>query len=119
MIAKLVPLKDAAAGLGVTISALRAEVQRGTLSVRRIGKNFYTTTQDLDAMVETCRVKPSPPASPIARPETNGSSETDDATSELDALKESMRVLSSPSLPTSPAERRKLLAKVVDLRPSR
>lgn len=90
---KLIALRHAAAQLGVTLSALRAEMQRGRLAVRRIGKNLYVTPADLDAMVEQCRVEPCRPVLSCAgRPQDrHGSSATANATSALDVLKTAMR----------------------------
>lgn len=40
----------------VTVSTLRAEVRRGTLTVERIGKNLFTTRAYIREMRERCRI---------------------------------------------------------------
>jgi hypothetical protein len=84
----------------VSVSALRAEINRGNLVAFRIGKNTFTTPAAVREMMEKCRVKPSLPAS-ISDPTTEpGSSATVDATSELASLKASVQMLKSGSLST-------------------
>jgi hypothetical protein len=47
----------------VSVSALRAEIDKGNLMAMRIGKNLFTTPGAVREMMEKCRVKPSHPAS--------------------------------------------------------
>jgi hypothetical protein len=84
----------------VSVSALRAEINRGNLVAFRIGKNTFTTPAAVREMMEKCRVKPSLPASISDQTTAPGSSATVDATSELAALKASVSALKSGSLST-------------------
>lgn len=88
----------------VTISALRAEIRRGNLTVEKIGKNLYTTPAAVREMRERCRVKPSPHDSTSERTETakaHGSSETTAKTDELALLRGIVTGLKDGSLTTS------------------
>lgn len=86
----------------ITVSALRAEIRRGTLTVERIGKNLFTTPAAIREMREKCRVMPNPQDYTSEKTETkaSGSSATGEKTSELAALKASVRALKSGSLST-------------------
>lgn len=90
----------------VSVSALRSEATRGNLDTFKIGKNLYTTEEAIQEMIQKCRVQPNQPASSTEKTMTGGSSETVDATSELDALDLTVKALKSGSLPMSPKRRR-------------
>lgn len=81
----------------VTVSALRAEIRRGNLTVERIGKNLFTTPAAIRDMRERCRVNQPRPASISGQTTEPGSSETAKRSSELDALKASVTALKSGS----------------------
>lgn len=84
----------------VSVSALRAEMNRGNLMTMKIGKNLFTTPAAIREMMEKCRVRPPHPAS-ISAPTTEpGSSATKDTANELAALKASVTALKSGSLST-------------------
>lgn len=87
----------------VTVSALRAEVLRGNLTVERIGKNLFTTRAAIREMREKCRVKPSRQGSISEKTKAAepGSSGTMDATDELAVLQAIGRGLKDGSLTTS------------------
>lgn len=86
----------------VSVSALRAEIRRGNLSVERIGKNLYTTASAIREMREKCRVMPNHHDSTSGKTETaaSGSSATTGKTGELAALKATVNALKSNSLST-------------------
>lgn len=58
----LLTLEEAAARLSAEIGAttLRAAVRAGRLAAIRIGGRYFVTRDDLDAWVETCRVRANP-----------------------------------------------------------
>lgn len=88
----------------VTVSALRAEIQRGNLAVEKIGKNLYTTKAAIREMRERCREKLSHRGSTSERTETakrSGSFETTGKTDELALLKGIVTGLKDGSLTTS------------------
>jgi hypothetical protein len=85
----------------VSVSALRAEIDKGNLMAMRIGKNLFTTPGAVREMMEKCRVKPSHPASISAPTTAPGSSATVDTASEQAALKGIAAALRSGSLTTS------------------
>lgn len=86
----------------VSVSALRAEIRRGNLTVERIGKNLYTTPAAIREMRSKCRVMPNRQdyTSEKTEDKASGSSATVGKTSELDALKASVRALKTGSLST-------------------
>lgn len=86
----------------VTVSALRAEINRGNLMVERIGKNLFTTPAAIRKMREKCRVMPSRQdyTSEKTKLEASGSSGMPAKTDELAALKASVTALKSGSLST-------------------
>jgi len=51
-----ITLKDAAQHFGFTVWTLRAEADRGRLTIYKIGKRFYTTPADIKEMIQLCRV---------------------------------------------------------------
>lgn len=97
----------------VSVSALRAEIRRGNLAVERIGKNLFTTPAAIREMRSKCRVMPNRQdyTSEKTEGKASGSSETAAKTSELDALKASVRALKTGSLSTlrrsTPPDRQK------------
>lgn len=86
----------------VSVSALRAEIRRGNLTVERIGKNLYTTPAAIREMRSKCRVMPNRQDYTSEKTEikASGSSATGEKTSELAALKASVRALKNGSLST-------------------
>jgi hypothetical protein len=56
----------------ISVSALRAEIRRGNLTVERIGKNLYTTPAAIREMREKCRVMPNPQDYTSERPRSKG-----------------------------------------------
>jgi len=86
----------------ISVSALRAEIRRGNLSAERIGKNLYTTPAAIREMRDKCRVMPNHQdyTSEKTEVKASGSSGTEEKTSELAALKASVRALKSGSLST-------------------
>jgi hypothetical protein len=55
---KPMTLKEAARDSGFTVSTLRAEADRGRLTIYQIGTRHYTTRADIRGMVQKCRVEP-------------------------------------------------------------
>ena len=98
-----ITLKDAAQHFGFTVCTLRAEADRGRLTIYKIGKRYYTTPADIREMVSQCRVDQKVPAFTLIRGASNGSSATDRASSALAAANETVLRLKNSSLNTSGA----------------
>lgn len=96
-----ITLADAAQHFGFTVSTLRAEADRGRLTIYKIGKRYYTTPADIKEMVVQCRVVQKAHAYTSIRREINGSSETERVSSALAAAQETMLRLRNSSPPTS------------------
>ncbi len=96
-----ITLRDAAEEYGFTVSTLRAEAGRGRLAIYRIGKRDYTKRSDIEGMVEQCRVEQKGHGFTLIRSESNGSSETDRASSALAAARETALRLRNISPNTS------------------
>ena len=96
-----ITLKDAASHFGFTVSTLRAEADRGKLTIYKIGKRYYTTPADIKEMVIQCRVVQKAHGFTSIRNEINGSSETERASSALAAAQETMLRLRNSSHATS------------------
>jgi hypothetical protein len=94
-------LKEASERYRFPMATLRAEIGRGRLVVYKIGKRFYTTPDDIRAMVQECRVANLHRASTSTRDEANGSSATDRLSSARAALSQTVERLKSSSLATS------------------
>lgn len=90
-------LKEASERYRFPIATLRAEIGRGRLVVYKIGKRFYTTPDDIRAMVQECRVANHHHVSTSTRGEDNGSSATDRLSSARAALSQSVQRLKSSS----------------------
>jgi hypothetical protein len=71
-----ITLAQAAEIFGIGVATLRAEANRGRLTVYRIGRQDRTTINDIRQMVELCRVEPKAPASIVTRRAANTSSAT-------------------------------------------
>jgi hypothetical protein len=71
-----ITLAQAAEIFGIGVATLRAEANRGRLTVYRIGRQDRTTINDIRQMVELCRVEPKAPASIVTRRAVNTSSAT-------------------------------------------
>jgi hypothetical protein len=80
-----ITLKEAAERYRFKLATLRHEAKRGTLAVYKMGKAFYTTPRDIEAMVESCRVKPAHISTSTA-PGTRSASGMGLDQSELDAV---------------------------------
>ena len=103
-----ITLRDAAQHFGFTVSTLRAEADRGRLTIYKIGKRYYTTPADIREMVQKCRVEQKGRAFTLIRSEDNTSSEMARASSErarqsLERLKSISRNTSGTN--TSPSRR--------------
>lgn len=92
-----ITLKDAAQHFGFTVSTLRAEANRGRLTIYKIGKKFYTTPADIREMIHQCRVEQKGRDFTLIKNEANGSSETERASSALARANESVARLKSIS----------------------
>lgn len=88
-----IPLKEAAASYGLTVSTLRAEAGRGRLDIFRLGKRDYTTPQAMRDMVRKCQDAARLRASTSTTQEANGLSETDRASSAQAALNQTVAAL--------------------------
>lgn len=98
-----ITLKDAAQHFGFTVSTLRAEADRGRLTIYKIGKRLYTTPADIREMVNLCRVERRGRDFTLIRGDDSGSSETGRASSALAAANETVLRLKSSSRNTSAA----------------
>lgn len=95
-----ITLADAAQHFGYSVYTLRAESERGRLTIYKIGNRYYTTPADVRIMVEQCRVDQKAPASTFTRNVRSGSSETERASSALAAANEIVLQLKSSSRPS-------------------
>ena len=95
--ADTITLKDAAQHFGFSVYTLRAEADRGRLTLYKIGKRYYTTPGDVKEMVRQCRVDQKVHASIGMRSASNSSSETERASSALAAANESALRLKNSS----------------------
>lgn len=92
-----ITLKDAANHFGYTVSTLKAEAERGRLTIYKIGKRLYTTPADIMEMVVQCRVDRKAHGFTLIRNENNGSSATERASSALAAAQETALRLKNSS----------------------
>ena len=92
-----ITLKDAASHFGYTVSTLRAEADRGRLTIYKIGKRLYTTPNDIREMVKKCRVEQKGHGFTLIQGESNGSSATDRALSARAAASETALKLKNSS----------------------
>lgn len=102
-----ITLKDAAQHFGFTIWTLRAEADRGRLTIYKIGKKYYTTPGDVKEMIQRCRVDQKGRDFTLIRSASNTSSETERASSALAAATETALKLKNSS--------RNTLGKNIDL----
>ena len=98
---RAISLKHAAEEYGFTVLTLRAEADRGNLTIYKIGKRYCTTPADIREMVNRCRVDPKGRAFTLIRSASNGSSETDRALSAQAALQTTLQALKNNSRNTS------------------
>jgi hypothetical protein len=94
-------LADAGEYFGFGVWTLRAEANRGNLTIYRIGKRDYTTPNDIKEMVAKCRVDQKGHVSTSFRRKDSGLSETDRASSALAAANEVALMLRNSSRNTS------------------
>jgi hypothetical protein len=92
-----ITLKDAAQHFGFSVWTLRAEAERGKLTIYKIGKRFYTTPADIKEMIQQCRVEQKGRDFTSIRSENNSSSETARASSALAAASETAHRLKNSS----------------------
>lgn len=92
-----ITLRDAASHFGYTVCTLRAEADRGRLTIYKIGKKYYTTPADIREMVQKCRVEQKGHAFTLIRSEANGSSGTEAVSSALERARETAQKLKSTS----------------------
>lgn len=96
-----ITLKDAAQHFGFTVLTLRAEADRGRLTIYKVGRRYYTTPGDIKEMVKQCRVDPKARAFTLIRNESSGLSGTGRVSSALAAANETVARLKSTSRNTS------------------
>jgi hypothetical protein len=96
-----ITLKDAAQHFGFTVWTLRAEAERGRLTIYKIGKRYYTTPADIREMVNQCRVDRKGRDFTLIRGGDSGSSATERASSALAAANETVLRLRNSSRNTS------------------
>ena len=98
---KPITLKQASEEFPFTVSTLRAEADRGRLTIYQIGRRHYTTRADIRGMVQKCRVEPRVRDSISIRKEANGSSVTERFFSAQAAANETVQRLKNSSRNTS------------------
>lgn len=98
-----ITLAQAAELFGIGVATLRAEADRGRLTIYRIGRQDRTTVNDIRAMVERCRVKPKGRGFTLIQDDESGLSEMAAVSSARDALKATLIGLASSSDNISPA----------------
>ena len=96
-----ITLKDAANRFGFTVCTLRAEANRGRLTIYKIGKKLWTTPADLREMIQKCRVEQKAHDFILIRNGSSGSSETDRASFARAAANETVLRLKNISRSTS------------------
>lgn len=77
----------------LTPSTLRAESDRGRLTLFKIGRRYYTTKHALAVMVRKCQDEAKAPGSTSTKNEVPGPSETDRAQSARHALNQTVQRL--------------------------
>lgn len=92
-----ITLKDAAAYFGFSVWTLKAEAERGKLTIYKIGKRFYTTPADVKEMVRLCRVGQKDQGFISIQGVSSTLSETDRASSALAAANETALRLKNSS----------------------
>jgi hypothetical protein len=99
-----ITLDDACAMFGGKIrkATLRAEADRGNLTIFRIGRRDFTTRSLVQEMIHKCRVRSHRPGSPSTENAEHGRSETDRITSAQAALNRMLQEQKRRSKPTSP-----------------
>ena len=96
-----ITLQDAAQHFGFTVLTLRAEADRGRLTIYKIGRRYYTTPGDIREMVTKCRVDQKARDFTSIRNARRGSSETANSASALAAANETVQRLKNISRNTS------------------
>jgi hypothetical protein len=74
-------------GGAISVASLRAEARRGNLVVSKIGRAHFVTVNDLNEMIEKCRVKAQAPTSGSTKPVVRGQSSTANTSSALASAK--------------------------------
>jgi hypothetical protein len=100
----LITLKQACEtvfGGAFKVSTLRAEAERGRLTIYRIGKRDFTTRKDLNRMRDKCRVQREGHTSTSTQSGESGLSETDQVLSAQAAAKAAVQRLKDFSRATS------------------
>lgn len=92
-----ITLRDAAQHFGFTIWTLRAEADRGRLTIYKIGKRYYTTPGDVKEMIQRCRVDQKGRDFTLIRSANSSPSETERVSSALAAAKETALRLKNSS----------------------
>lgn len=82
-----ITLAQAAELFGIGVATLRAEADRGRLTIYRIGRQDRTTINDIRAMVERCRVSRKGRGFTLIQDDESGLSEMAAVSSARDALK--------------------------------
>jgi hypothetical protein len=89
--------------------SLRSEADRGNLRIFRVGRRLYTTRAYVREMIDRCHVAPRARGYISTRTETNGLSETEQASFAQAAAEQALAQLKSDlrsTSPTSSARRR-------------
>lgn len=96
-----ITLADAGQHFGFKVWTLRAEAERGRLTIYKIGRRYYTTPADIREMIAKCRVEQKGQGFTLIRGGSNGSSGTERALSALAAANETVAALKGRSRNTS------------------
>lgn len=95
-----ITLKDAAGHFRFSVYTLRAEAERGRLTIYKIGKSYYTTPGDVKEMIRLCRVEQRDRASISIRGASNTLSETERVSTALAVARETAQRLKNSSRTT-------------------
>jgi hypothetical protein len=101
---RLLTLQDACDllfGNQIKVATLRSEIDRGNLTVFRIGRRFFTTPQQIREMVQKCRVNGPLRGSSSIASDASGLSETERISAAQAALKATLEGLKGRSPSTS------------------
>lgn len=81
----------------VKVATLRVEAQRGNVEIFKVGRRHFTTLRSVRGMMDKCREKRKARGSISTASANNGLSETEQATTALVALNQTLRGLKGNS----------------------
>jgi hypothetical protein len=100
---RLISLREACVkffGGAISVASLKAEAGRGNLTISKIGRAYFTTPKDINAMVEKCRVTVQARSSVSIRTEVLGPSSTENVSNALASARQTVEMLKRRSKST-------------------